>query len=526
MHDMYSTTTTTQYGIEYNGGHTVDTLQYDRLLVEQLNITFNDIFENNISRTKAGWVIPTVTGSISFVSSALIIYIIARSGERNAYTATYHRIVVGMCLSDMLSSFAIALTTIPMPKDVHQVYNFDGAAYGTTTTCEIQAFTYSSGAGLSFCASCFLSLYYLLTIRYSISNRQMTRYVEPIGLIISIAISCSPAVILIQDKFLNPLPFITWCDFGDYPYGCFNDEGGTCIRGDRGPASQGSILSAAFVGAAFQILALSFVIVTVYNREREDARVTCINKTCSDTDVNVHVDADVGVEDPVIKDTENPSQHEQIPNQKSSYSDTKIIIKQAFMYSAAFMITQLFVPSITSISDNTTLQVLTLILKPLQGFFNAIIFISHKVYTMRQTYDYMTVSEALVAIMMSPGKVPAVVVELPPESKDVMRYHRTLVESRLRVAWDCDINSNDDSFLLDGTEQEEADGAKGMEIGMGLNLTFSDNYGRKGGELANSSSEASDSGCGNSHDSSYRYRIGVIPEEMSEDLSTLPSADK
>jgi len=152
MHDMYSTTTTTQYGIEYNGGHTVDTLQYDRLLVEQLNITFNDIFENNISRTKAGWVIPTVTGSISFVLSALIIYIIARSGERNAYTATYHRIVVGMCLSDMLSSFAIALTTIPMPKDVHQVYNFDGAAYGTTTTCEIQAFTYSSGAGLSFCA--------------------------------------------------------------------------------------------------------------------------------------------------------------------------------------------------------------------------------------------------------------------------------------------------------------------------------------------------------------------------------------
>lgn len=511
---------------------TTQQYQYDRHLEQLNNIIANDIFENNISHTKAGWVIPTVTGSISFVSSALIIYIIARSGERNAYTATYHRIMVGMSLSDMLSSFAIALTTIPMPKDVHQVYNFDGATYGTTTTCEIQAFAYSSGSGLSFCASCFLSLYYLLTIRYSISNRLMTRWIEPIGLIASIAISCGPAAILIRDKFLNPLPFITWCIFGDYPYGCFNDEGTTCIRGDRGPASQASILSAASSGAVFQILALSCVIVTVYNREREVNTGTCTDD--ADVDVNANVD------NQDIKDTTENNSSQQKRSYSSSgdtkitsYSDTKCIIKQACMYSAAFMITQFFVPSVTAISDNTILQILTLILKPLQGFFNAIIFISHKVYTMRQVYDYMTVSEALVAIMVSPVKVPAVVVELPPESKDPMSPHRTRVDSRLRgvgAFFDCDINSNDDSILLEGvhddayggktTEEEVEGGAMVMEVELGMPFpNISDKESHHG--------DGSDSECGISYEStgSSRYRIGVIPEEMSEDLSTVPPAD-
>ena len=85
--------------------------------------------------TKTGIIIPTITGTVSFLSSALIIFIILRTVTTTRWSA-YHRIIFGLSLVDCFTSLAIALTTIPMPKDV--IYPFEMPSYGNVVTCEIQ----------------------------------------------------------------------------------------------------------------------------------------------------------------------------------------------------------------------------------------------------------------------------------------------------------------------------------------------------------------------------------------------------
>ena len=87
--------------------------------------------------TKTGIIIPTVTGSVSFLSSALIIFIIIRTVTTSTHTwSAYYRIIFGLSIADCFTSLATALTTIPMPKD--NIYPFEMPSYGNILTCEIQ----------------------------------------------------------------------------------------------------------------------------------------------------------------------------------------------------------------------------------------------------------------------------------------------------------------------------------------------------------------------------------------------------
>ena len=83
---------------------------------------------NSFYFTKAGFIIPTVTGSISCLSSLTIIAFILRSKSNTIY----HRIMFGLSSADIITSLAIALTTLPMPKDV--IYPFSGSSYVTIGT--------------------------------------------------------------------------------------------------------------------------------------------------------------------------------------------------------------------------------------------------------------------------------------------------------------------------------------------------------------------------------------------------------
>jgi len=59
--------------------------------------------------------VPKITGSISAVSSSLIIYLICRSKPK--LSTIYHRIMFCMSVADILASTAMALTTLPMPRN-------------------------------------------------------------------------------------------------------------------------------------------------------------------------------------------------------------------------------------------------------------------------------------------------------------------------------------------------------------------------------------------------------------------------
>lgn len=93
-------------------------------------------------------IVPRITGSLSVVSSGTIIFLIFRSDAK--LTTIYHRIMFCMSICDILGSIAMALTTIPMPKEMplEQELGFEwpgGSRYGSTLSCNLQGFSFTFG---------------------------------------------------------------------------------------------------------------------------------------------------------------------------------------------------------------------------------------------------------------------------------------------------------------------------------------------------------------------------------------------
>jgi hypothetical protein len=385
----------------------------------------NNISTSSFSQTRAGWVIPTVTSIIPFFASALIIYIIARS-DRNRYTATYHRIMVCMSIADMLSSFAISLTTIPMPTDVNEVYNFDGNSYGTVVTCEIQAITYVLGMRLSAGASICLSVYYLLTIRYHVSHEVITRCVEPTFLIVTLLVAIiRPIFILLRRQLYNPTPFLSMCTMGEFPQGCKEDDGVGCIRGQEGATAKAStlILFQLATLTILQVVCLGSIVATAYTRDREQAQKELLNIFGSHQPEPKYEEElqPASIEEVSWRDHQGEVQHQEVEEENDAplqhnnganhIQDTRMIVKHAIMYAVAFIGTNFLIPQLSP--DSTILAILTITFRPLQGFFNALIFISQKVYIIRQADEDLTFCKALNRIIITPSVVPAIVIELP-----------------------------------------------------------------------------------------------------------------
>ena len=70
---------------------------------------------SSFASTTAGTVLPTVSGSISFMPSCLIMITTILRSKQNT---PYHRIMFFMSFWDAIASFSVALTTLPLPSDV------------------------------------------------------------------------------------------------------------------------------------------------------------------------------------------------------------------------------------------------------------------------------------------------------------------------------------------------------------------------------------------------------------------------
>ncbi len=188
--------------------------------------------DGTIFLSRCGQIIPTISGSLSIVSSSLIIYIILRSQSK--FKSPYHIIMFCLSVSDIIASTAMAFATVPMPKDV--IYPFEGAIFGNTRTCELQGFAYMLGVSLVLCSNISLNIFYLCTIRYGMSEARVKKILLPLLFVCSLAGSL-PLPILVQlNQMFNPSPHESFCAVYAYPGECFDPENDhiECIRGARG----------------------------------------------------------------------------------------------------------------------------------------------------------------------------------------------------------------------------------------------------------------------------------------------------
>eukprot|EP00956_Cyclotella_meneghiniana_P035096 scaffold111227_cov23-Cyclotella_meneghiniana.AAC.1 len=125
---------------------------------------------------------------ISVISSWCLIRMIMTSKDR--LSTTYHRLLLGMSIGDILYSLPIANFGAKSPTDVnYKVWN----AHGNQATCTAAGIFGGMGMFLTLFYSCSLNIYYLIFIKYSKSDSYIRKKVEPFlhGITISLALILS-----------------------------------------------------------------------------------------------------------------------------------------------------------------------------------------------------------------------------------------------------------------------------------------------------------------------------------------------
>jgi hypothetical protein len=143
--------------------------------------------------------------------------------RRNRRPDVYLRIMVAMSLYDALYSIFSSLTGTSLhPKSMGVV-----GARGTVESCSMQGFFVQWGFG-SFAYGAGLSLYYVMAIRYNVSDDILAKYLEPLIHGTIFVFFFGSAVVGVSLGLFNSNTAICW--ISEYPYGCNLVEGLPCLR--------------------------------------------------------------------------------------------------------------------------------------------------------------------------------------------------------------------------------------------------------------------------------------------------------
>ena len=139
----------------------------------QAYLQSNELDELRNLQQKSG-IIRTVSASISVIWSATTICHILRSHK--GLSSTYHRLVFGLCVGDLMASFAWIPSSIAVPKDMQYLLP---AARGNMGTCTAQGFILTVGAVMASFYNCSICFYYLSIITFNKNDDYIKSKLEP-----------------------------------------------------------------------------------------------------------------------------------------------------------------------------------------------------------------------------------------------------------------------------------------------------------------------------------------------------------
>ena len=142
--------------------------------------------------------IPMVTGTLSIIASTTIIAKVLQS--RTKLSTPYNRLLMGLCVFDILVSTCHALSTLPVPKDRPGYW----LALGNDTTCKAQGtlMVFSIiGAPVYNLAFC---IYFLCVIKYNMTDERFQGLWEPYLHAFPILYGVGAATYTLAAGYINP----------------------------------------------------------------------------------------------------------------------------------------------------------------------------------------------------------------------------------------------------------------------------------------------------------------------------------
>jgi hypothetical protein len=193
----------------------------------------SDLLATRRNEIKTLGIMFNITGSVSTIASMCLVVHILRS--HHGLSTTYHRLVFGLCIGDILSSFAQALGSAMVPKEMN--YLIPGAQ-GNTATCTAQGSLVGVGVGVAASYNCCICLYYLAIIRYNKKDEYIRNKLEPWFHGISIIIPLVVGFIFMAMKSFNLCEAVCYLRQNDPPH-CIGYESGDMPKGFSIPCGRG-----------------------------------------------------------------------------------------------------------------------------------------------------------------------------------------------------------------------------------------------------------------------------------------------
>ena len=341
--------------------------------------------------TTAGYILPTITSSISFLSSLTIVVFIVRSRSNTVY----HRIIFLISVFDMISSIAISFSTLPLPPESQLIYPFKGASFGSVLACEIQGLAYTTGLSMVSLLGAVLNIYYVCKLVYNMEDAVFRKRIEPILYAFCVVGVSIPDIIIWRQAGFNPSPYNPFCSaWNSYPHKCTLETDPKC----RGAAPDQVVNVTIAASCTFSIalgaliMSMSLIIASYFRNERNIRQHLRSLKNGQGSDSSNLNSTQI---DLLAK--------EQILELQHIRSTRKTVSKQSILYILAFFFTWFWNVIETFSGNHNSVAVVRFIFHPSQGLFNLLIFMYHKTIVVKKSSnDDLTLREALTGILRSP----------------------------------------------------------------------------------------------------------------------------
>jgi len=269
-----------------------------------------------------------------------------------------------MSFADIMASTAMALTTLPMPRNDDPVWNrqpYNGNVFwsdqtklGNEHTCAAQGFFYTTGISIMFAYNGMLCVYYACAIAFRMNEKDIRKKVEPVLHGVPLVLGLGHAIPAFMYHFYTPITNEAWCtlmakNIGERPVLTFYFR----------------YQVSAAIGGLLVVIVVSLCLVIW--RVRKNGKL--LKKLVDNSDIQVE---------------------ERVT---AAHQSTKLIIFQSLAYIGALLLTLVFpfarnmmyrdAGHLKQFTDKDAalyalLGKFMVVFIPLQGFFNLIIFLWHK----------------------------------------------------------------------------------------------------------------------------------------------------
>jgi hypothetical protein len=359
---------------------------------------------SNLYTSMEGTVLCSSLSSLSIVASLATITIILRSYD--GLTSVYHRFIFCSSFAIILFSLAMALNTLPIPKDTPYT-QFEGLHIGNQSTCDAQGFIYMYGFTADYSYFVGLLIYYMCSITFKMMDTTFQKFVEPLFHALAISLSIYIPTSALTKESINPSIHKNWCARESLPFWCDgNDEKSydenyiVCIRGDTELEQiMEERLNVFFaVVAVIVFISMIMIILSVYQSERSMP----LDPTSSSNSRTMGANA------------------------------TKVVLVQISAY--LFSIVLVSVCSYLSVSyreiSSLSMQYFYIIIGSTRGMLNFIIFVGHKVYNLQRVNECLSLRDIIWKVLYSRNENVFVFDNIPsrlqlPETSDPSNKDRS-----------------------------------------------------------------------------------------------------